>query len=193
MPARLRSSRPGRPSRAGGRDVRSPLEGRALELRNPVDVTLCMAIGRGSTGRAGRPVGLGLDWRANVEQTWSPNSLHEGAWNGYNPRSEWVRRQGLEPRTRRLRVRCFVRFFSPIWCHVMTIRVVACCSVRLPVSGEGCGYRVLPGRTGTYRDVRANMEQTSVCTGLDHHGRGRLDPGDNRRRQGHGSSRNATC
>jgi hypothetical protein len=28
-----------------------------------------------------------------------------------------------------------------------------------------------PGSTGPYRGIRANMGQTSVCKGLDHHGR----------------------
>ena len=50
--------------------------------------------------------GLGPDWRANVEQTWPRNGLHEVDRNGYNARSERVRREGLEPPTRGLRVRC---------------------------------------------------------------------------------------
>ena len=50
-------------------DKMSPLGVRALELGLPVDVTLCKAIGRGLSGCPGRPVGLGPDCRANVEQT----------------------------------------------------------------------------------------------------------------------------
>jgi hypothetical protein len=53
----------------------------------PVDVTLCITIGRGLAGRAGRAVGLGPDWRANVEQTSAGNGLHEETRNGHNARS----------------------------------------------------------------------------------------------------------
>ena len=38
-----------------------PLGVRAQELHNPVDVTLCKAIGRGLGGCPARPVGLGPD------------------------------------------------------------------------------------------------------------------------------------
>jgi hypothetical protein len=41
-----------------------------------------------------------------VEQTWAGNGLLVGTGNWYKPRSVRVRRQGLEPRTRGLRVRC---------------------------------------------------------------------------------------
>src|ERR1035441_440701 len=30
----------------------------------------------------------------------------------------------------------------------------------------------IPGGAGPYRGIRANMEQTSGCSGLDHYGRG---------------------
>jgi hypothetical protein len=35
-------------------------------------------------------------------------------------------------------------------------------------------YRKRTAATGRYRDIRANMEQTSMCTGLDHQGEGSL-------------------
>ena len=38
------------------------------------------------------------------------------------------------------------------------------------------GLRI-PRAAGLYRDIRANMERTSLRTGLDHHGRGPLDRG----------------
>ena len=58
-----------------------------------------------------------------MEQTWPRNGLHEGTRNGHIPRSEWVRRQGLEPRTRRLRVG---------WSYFGCVR-------------SACGFTVLPG------------------------------------------------
>jgi hypothetical protein len=30
-------------------------------------------------------------------------------------------------------------------------------------------YRIMTAAASLYRDIRANMEQTSVCTGLDHY------------------------
>ncbi|HVB44488.1 MAG TPA: hypothetical protein VNF47_17565 [Streptosporangiaceae bacterium] len=52
--------------RLGERDIQTPVAGpprrvRTLQLRLPVDVTLCIAIGRGSAGRSDRAVGLGPD------------------------------------------------------------------------------------------------------------------------------------
>src|ERR1035438_9648112 len=95
-----------------------------------------------------------------MEQPWPGNGPHEGTRKRHNPRSEWVRRQGLEPRARRLRV---------------------CCSADLAVSDcagkfrdlPGCtenrenGCRVIPPATGPYRDIRANMEQTWMRPILD--------------------------
>jgi hypothetical protein len=54
-----------------------------------------------------------------VEQTWARNGLHEVARNWHNPRSGRVRRQGLEPRTRGLRVRCSVRLTDATSCDFM--------------------------------------------------------------------------
>jgi hypothetical protein len=59
-----------------------------------------------------------------------------------------LRRQGLEPRTRGLRVSCFVRLFSLNCCQIMLGRAVSCHSVRLPACAPRCGYRVVPDRTG---------------------------------------------
>jgi hypothetical protein len=59
-----------------------------------------------------------------------------------------VRRQGLEPRTRGLRVRCSVRFFSLNCCQIMLAHAGTCHSVRSPASAARCGYRVVPDRTG---------------------------------------------
>ena len=39
---------------------------------------------------------------------------------------------------------------------------------------------LIPGGAGPYRGIRANMEQTLVCIGLDHHGRGHLGRGGER-------------
>ena len=38
---------------------------------------------------------------------------------------------------------------------------------------RGCPW--IPHAAGAYRDIRANIDRTSLRTGLDHHGRGRLD------------------
>ena len=44
-----------------GRSPPGPHQQRALYLRLPPDVTLCITIGRGSSGRADRAAGLGPD------------------------------------------------------------------------------------------------------------------------------------
>jgi hypothetical protein len=90
-----------------------------------------------------------------VEQTWPGNGLHKGTRNGHIPRSEWVRRQGLEPRTRRLRV-CWLAIF------VVSDSAGKCCDVPGCTANRDTGCRVVPPATGPYRDIRANMEQTCV-------------------------------
>jgi hypothetical protein len=44
----------------------------------------------------------------------------------------------------------------------------------LPFCAAGCilGRLRIPGSAGAYRDIRANMEQSSLRAGLDHYGRG---------------------
>jgi hypothetical protein len=76
------------------------------------------------------------------------NRAHNNDLESYNPRSLRVRRRGLEPRTRGLRVRCYVRLFSLNCCHAMLTRAGSCHFVRLPASASRCGYRVVPARTG---------------------------------------------
>jgi hypothetical protein len=49
-------------------------------------------------------------------------------------------------------------------CHHLPFCTVVC------IRG---GLRI-PHATGAYQDIRANMERTSLRTGLDHHGRGPL-------------------
>src|ERR1039457_3765778 len=46
------------------------------------------------------------------------------------------------------------------------------------------GLRI-PRAAGAYRDIRANMERTWMPTGLDHHGRARLNHGRRRYRSRH--------
>ncbi len=52
-----------------------------------------------------------------------------------------MRRQGLEPRTRGLRVRCSVRLFFLSCCQTMLARAGSCHFVRSPESAALCGYR----------------------------------------------------
>ena len=128
------------------RPSRSP----AYSARRPAGSRMNPTLGNQEAVRSLRCAAVGPDWRANVEPTWAGNSLHEGPGIGIIPgRNRWVRRQGLEPRTRRLRVRCPVRFFSQNCCRAMTAHAATCRSVRLPVSAAACRYRVLPGRTAT--------------------------------------------
>jgi hypothetical protein len=49
----------------------------------------------------------------------------------------------------------------------------------LPFCVVACirGTQWIPRAAGMYREVRANMERTSIRTGLDQHGRGCLDHG----------------
>jgi hypothetical protein len=80
-----------------------------------------------------------------------------------------VRRQGLEPRTRGLRVCWFIRLFcSDLVSNDADARQeLPFC----PFAGIRCPLRI-PDATGAYRGIRANMEQTSTYIGLDHCGEG---------------------
>ena len=78
-----------------------------------------------------------------MEQTWAGNGLHEGTRKGYIPRSEWVRRQGLEPRTRRLRV---------CWSYFELMRS-SCYFMVLPAEICGRFPGLVPVRAGCYRAV----------------------------------------
>src|SRR5260370_36278930 len=86
-------------------------------------------------------------------------------------RTGCVGRQGLEPRTCGLRARCSVPIFSSdlLSGDADAYRGLPFC----PVAGI-CGSLRMPDAARAYWGIRANMEQTSVRTGLDHHGRGRL-------------------
>src|SRR2546426_3617242 len=69
------------------------------------------------------------------------------------------------------------RIKSPLLCSILlsellssdndTCRNLPFCAVA-PIRGR---LRI-PGAAWAYRDIRANMEQTWMRTGLDHHGRG---------------------
>ena len=64
----------------------------------------------------------------------------------------WVRRQGLEPRTRRLRACC-----SAI--ELAAHGAERCYDVPDYTANHESGCRAVPAATGPYRDIRANMEQ----------------------------------
>jgi hypothetical protein len=76
-----------------------------------------------------------------------------------------VRRQGLEPRTRGLRVRCSIRFFTLNWYREVPESAMTCHPVRSLISTT---RPPIPHAAGAYRDVRANMERTARPKGLDH-------------------------
>jgi len=92
----------------------------------------------------------------------SPEKVRAGT---YNACSDQVRRQGPEPRTRGLRVRCSVRLFVLNCCPIMLARAGNCHSVRPP--GISGALRV-PDAAGAYRGVRATMEKPPILGGLDH-------------------------
>jgi hypothetical protein len=48
-----------------------------------------------------------------------------------------------------------------------------------PLAGIRGALRI-PDAGGAYRGIRATVEQTSLCIGLDHYGRGRLGRGGER-------------
>jgi hypothetical protein len=98
----------------------------------------------------------------------SPRNQNRGVKRLPGSHNGRVRRQGLEPRTRGLRVRCSVRRYLRYYLHLH-----ACTSEDMPLPWK-TQYRTMTAAARPYRDIRANMEQTSVRIGLDHHGRGRL-------------------
>jgi len=82
-----------------------------------------------------------------------------------------VRRQGLEPRTRGLRVRSCVRIFpsdlvsaDADMCRELSFR---------PAVGIRDSLRI-PDAAGAYQGIRATMEQPRAGIGLDHHSREHL-------------------
>ena len=143
-----RSSRPGIPA------YREHSQGYSLKML-PVGTG---APGRGTSSATADPARLSrprskprlrlpaITRMGGDEQTWSQHGPEmtctrgpgTGIVPGQNGLDGRVRRQGPEPRTRSLRVRCSVRFFSPNCCRAMTVHAAAC---------RRC--RVLPGRTGT--------------------------------------------
>src|ERR1035438_962132 len=78
----------------------SYLGGNSLDLEK----TVSQPIEEQLIGLDGMLFFLSSSGNDGVEQTCPGTGLHEGTRNGYNPRSGRVRRQGLEPRTRGLRV-----------------------------------------------------------------------------------------
>jgi hypothetical protein len=101
--------------------------------------------------------------RARTEPAARQNGQHKKKARGRNPRSGRVCRQGLEPRTRGLRVCC------------SGVLVLPSTSIFTPARWQDARnpprrkYRLLTAGTGWYRDVRANMEPTSIPEGLDHY------------------------
>jgi hypothetical protein len=101
--------------------------------------------------------------RARTEPAARQNGQHKKKARGRNPRSGRVCRQGLEPRTRGLRVCC------------SGVLILPSTSIFIPARWQDARnpprrkYRLLTAGTGWYRDVRANMEPTSIPEGLDHY------------------------
>ena len=90
----------------------------------------------------------------------------------------WQKRQvctGAPPGTRTPNP----RIKSPLLCSLILLELLSnnastCQELPLcPIARIRAALRI-PSSAGAYRGVRANMEQTSMCTGLDHRGRGRL-------------------
>ena len=70
--------------------------------------------------------------------------------------------QGLEPRSRGLRVRSWIRLLSLNCCQMMLTRAGNCHLVRQPESATRCGYRTVPARTGASEQPRSNHRRTKV-------------------------------
>jgi hypothetical protein len=90
----------------------------------------------------------GLRMASARPHTRSACVLNEGVSPGQGVRSG-VRRQGLEPRTRGLRVRCSARFCFFTSYHFMPGSAVICRTVRQPTRARVMWCRPLPGRTAT--------------------------------------------
>ena len=84
----------------------------------------------------------------------------------YNACSERVRRQGLEPRTRGLRVRCSVRLFSLNCRQTMLARAGRCHFVRSSASAPRCGYRMVSDRTGACEQTWSKHPCALVYTNM---------------------------
>src|SRR6266705_6440908 len=78
-----------------------------------------------------------------------------------------VPRQGLEPRTRGLRVRCFVRFSSSTSYHSVPRRAVTCRTVRQTTSAGAVWCRLLPGRTATSEQTWSKHGRWSFAQAAD--------------------------
>jgi len=94
---------------------------------------------------------------SHIGPTLVPPVLRKVRAGTYSACSDRVRRQGLEPRTRGLRVRCSVRLFCLSCCQAMLARAGSCHSVRSPASAPCCGYRVVPGCTGASEQPWSNI------------------------------------
>jgi hypothetical protein len=116
---------------------------RYLWGRNYQHVSRCVTT-KGS--RWTSPPRPGPDTRANTEPTWVQNGHMKNYLKQHNPRSECVRRQGLEPRTRRLRVCCSVRLTAATSCDFTAVPAQIHDSQSSP--GTAC-YRLLPGWNAT--------------------------------------------
>jgi hypothetical protein len=76
-----------------------------------------------------------------------------------------VLRQILGPRTCGLRVRCSVQILAS---DLVSDDAGTCRELPFCPAASICGVLRIPDAVRAYRDIRANMEQTSVAKGLDH-------------------------
>ena len=135
---------------------RFPVRPRMSWLRQallPAGITLCNLIARVADlcWRPERPKlpsrpRLGPNSRANVEQTRAGTGPNKKTWGGHNPRSVRVRRQGLEPRTRGLRVRCSGILFIQ---STSAFRLTRWRDIRNRPRGSAVRCRMLPRSTET--------------------------------------------
>jgi hypothetical protein len=100
--------------------------------------------------------------RATTEQPSGQNGYRKKDLGPKIPRSVRVRRQGLEPRTRGLRVRCSVRLFFLNCYQTMLARAGSCHFVQSPASVLCCGYRVVPGCTGASEQTWSKHRRRKV-------------------------------
>src|SRR5689334_6971946 len=76
-------------------------------------------------------------------------------WSNETPGQRAGARQGLEPRTRGLRVRCSGFLF------IQSTSIFTLYAGKISATAEA-EYRLQTGATAQYRDIRANMELTRI-------------------------------
>jgi hypothetical protein len=99
----------------------------------------------------------GANSRANMEPTCGQNGHVKNDLERRNPRSVRVRRQGLEPRTRGLRVRCSVRRFLATTCVFIAYQ-----RRYIPYM-----QAIVPDDDGRYRPVPAHPSEHGASTQPD--------------------------